>query len=134
MLTVELKDTTGHRVAEMAIYPMDLPDQMIGEQYRLAQYLSQIDPLRYYFLVSRDRIFCWKIGEPQPRFVLPAREVLGRYAGSTEALEGIGSEYLSKLVEAWVADLTTHWKSRDGVVPGEEEMRQLGILGDMTKH
>lgn len=129
MLTVELKDAAGRTPVQFDILPSaGLPLPVVQSQLQLARHLAPTIGLRYYFLVSTDEVRGWRITDGAPVFAAPTIALLLRYAGSEDRIRGAHGVYLAQLIQAWVADLTSRWKSGAEKAPGEPEMGQSGVL------
>jgi hypothetical protein len=133
MLTVELKSRDDRLLAQFAILPMPgLPQSLVDEQYKLASTLMTAWGGRFYFLVTSDYIYGWEWGRKTPFFKQPTEKILAKYAGGDPRQVGEArSDYLAGLVEAWLADLSFHWKSGTEPVPAEPELRAAGLLGEL---
>ena len=133
MLTVEFRSRDDRPMAQFAILPMSgLPQSLVEEQYRLASTLMMAGATRFYFLVTSDYIYGWTWGQKTPFFKQPTETILAKYAGGEPSkVREARSDYLSGLVEAWLADLSFHWKSGAEPVPAERELRAAGLLGEM---
>lgn len=129
MLSVEIKRPDGACLAQLDIVPMvGIAERFAPEQYKTAQYLAPRQGLEFYFYVTSDWIYGWRVGEIEPRFRERTPEVLALYAGSTDEVGHARGSYLSGLVESWLADLATRWKSGTKPAPAEEAVRKLGLL------
>lgn len=63
-------------------------------------------------------------------FRSPTTALFRTYTGNDDAkIRGAGPLYLAELTQAWVADLTYHWQSREAAAPGESDMQDGGVLG-----
>ena len=106
-----------------------LPLPVLESQLRLARQLAPTYGIEYFFVVTTDEVIGWRLADSKLVFRSTAAEVLKPYADNVEAkVRGARSSYLAALVQAWVADLSSHWKSRNSMAPGEEMMRQSGAL------
>ncbi|HYO69221.1 MAG TPA: hypothetical protein VEU33_24390 [Archangium sp.] len=133
MLTVELKSRDDRLLAQFAILPMPgLPQSLVDEQYKLASMLMAGWGARFFFLVTSDYVYGWASGQKTPFFKQPTEKILAKYAGGDpNKVHEARSDYLAGLVEAWLADLSFHWKSGADPVPAERELRDAGLFGEM---
>lgn len=128
MLTIELRDGRGGTPIQFDVFAASgLPAAVIQSQLELAKQLAPELGIKYYFLVTLDQIRGWDLGSEQVIFNEPTRRVLAPYATAGEVTEA-GPSYLTALVQAWVSDLASRWKSRSAPVPGEPAMQSSGAL------
>jgi hypothetical protein len=131
METVDLKTRLGRPLAQFGIFPK-LPHALLDEQYELVRQTVEKAGYDFYFIVTADEICGWKVGEPSPVFRKPTRPILEKYALSPEHVHSARSRYLAILVEGWLGDLDSRWKSgRSQAAPAEQEFRDMGILEQM---
>lgn len=104
-----------------------LPLSVAQSQLELARQLAPAMGIRYYFLVTLDQIRGWDLASDQVIFDAPTQRVLAAYATAGDVRKA-GPSYLAALVQAWVADLASRWKSRSSPAPGEPEMHMSGAL------
>ncbi len=87
----------------------------------------------YYVLVDGERIRFYKESEPKPQPLAEfnTRDTLRPYAG--EAVSGRMSEFLlAGMTQAWLRDLTTHWKEQSP--PGRGKLDEIpGLLDLLSK-
>ena len=131
MFTVELKDAAGRVPVQFDILPSSgLPLSVVHAQLQLAQQIAPALGIRYYFLVTTDWVRGWRVADGTPVFELPTVTLFAGYAGNDAAkISGAGPHYLAELTQAWLADLTYHWRSRGAAAPGEHDMQRGGVLG-----
>jgi len=131
VFTVELKDAAGRMPVHFHIMAAaGLPASVVSAQLELMQQLAPSVGMRYYFLVTTDWVRGWDMINGGQVFNLPTATLFSAYTGNDEAkIRGAGPEYLAELTQAWLADLTYHWQSRDTSAPGERDMQHGGILG-----
>lgn len=129
MLTVELRNDAGRTPILFDILPASgLPPAVAESQLRLAQRLAPVLGLRYYFLVTGDEIRGWQLPDARPVFRGRTIDLLLPYAGTEEKVRTARAAYLAELVQAWVSDLSSRWKSGRAPAPGENDMGTSGIL------
>jgi len=81
-----------------------------------------------------DLIHGWVIGQDvatRPSFRRGTAEILGKYARQPSQVEGARDIVLAGLVETWLSDLATHWKSGANLAPGEEILDRMGLLDSL---
>lgn len=131
MLTVELKDASGRIPVQFDILPTDaLPEAVVDQQFDLARQIAPAVGLEYYFLVSRDRTRGWRISDGERVFDASTADLLRPYLEDSDRLGSARAIYLAALVEAWVADLKSGWRSGAGV-PGSLELERHGVLDSL---
>jgi len=129
MLSVELQDTSGRTAIQFDILPAGgLPQPIIDQQYANARAIAEPLGLSFYFLVTADRMLGWRVGDPSPSFDEPTQVILAPYA-SRQDLESGREMFLAEVVQAWLGDLVSRWKSKGGVIPGEAQLQNMGVLG-----
>lgn len=123
VLTVELRDVSGRVPIQFDILPSaGLPALVADAQFKLAKQLSSAIGLRYYFLVSTDKVRGWNLADGKLVFDHATEPLLLPYADGPDRIRRARAGYLAQLTQAWVADLSSHWKSRSGLAPGEDKM------------
>lgn len=129
MLTVEVQDAAGRTTIGMDILPTtQLPAPIVQQQYANACTLAPSLGLQFYFLVAADRIVGWRVGQQQPSFNEATAAILGTYGATDAELRKSREIYLARLVQAWLSDLATHWKSAPGKAPGEDLLQSMGAM------
>jgi hypothetical protein len=128
--TVELKDDTGRVPVQFDILPLSgVSAAVVQAQLEIGQQLAPLGT-RYYFLVTTDWVRGWRVEDGAPVFELPTATLFAGYADNDAAkIRGAGPHYLAELTQAWLADLTYHWRSRGVTAPGEHDMQLGGVLG-----
>ena|SRR5882672_6664217 len=131
VFTVELKDAAGSVPVHFHIMASrELSESVVTSQREFMQELAPSAGMRYYFLVTPDRVRGWDMVDGKEVFNLPSTTLFAAYTGNDEAkIHNAGPEYLAELTQAWLADLTYHWQSRGTTAPGESDMQHGGILG-----
>lgn len=132
MITIKLKSRIGAALysAQFDILPpSDLPLSIIQEQFLLVRQTASTD-LLYYFLVTTDCVRGWNIADGSLVFEQPTVRLFAAYAQNDAAkISGAEPHYLAAPTQAWLADLTSHWRSGHAKVPGESDMQKGGVLG-----
>jgi hypothetical protein len=131
MFAVELKDTAGHVSVNFHIMATsELSDAVVNAQLDLMKQVAPMVGTRYYFLVTTDRVRGWDLEDGRQVFDAPAEQLFAAYVGNDLGkVRSAGPEYLAGLTQAWLADLTSHWQSRNASAPGEHDMQASGALG-----
>src|SRR5262249_2994639 len=128
VLTIELRDRRGATPIQFDVLATSgLPAPVAQSQLELARYLAPTMGIKYYFLVTLYQIRGWDVGSGSLVFAEPTAKVLAAYATAGD-VKTAGPSYLSALVQAWVADLSSRWKSRTSSDPGEMAMHTSGAL------
>lgn len=128
VLTIELRDRRGATPIQFDVLAASgLPAPVAQSQLELARELAPTMGIRYYFLVTLDEIRGWDLASGDPVFVEPTSKVLAAYATAGDVKKA-GPSYLAALVQAWVSDLASHWKSRTSSAPGEAALHTSGAL------
>lgn len=131
MLTIEVRDPAGQPLAQFAIFPMPALAAFPDEQVQNFEYLAQATHERFYFLVASDLIQGWRLTVDlphQPSFKANTAAILGPYADHPTQVALARENYLASLVQTWLADLTSRWKSLRDPAPGEALLEQMGFL------
>jgi hypothetical protein len=128
VLTVELRDRRGGTPIQFDILASSgIPGPVTQSQLELAKQLAPAMGIRYYFLVALDEILGWDLSSGALVFREQTSRVLASYATAGDIRQA-GPSYLAALVQAWVADLGSRWKSKASPVPGEHAMHVSGAL------
>ena len=127
-LTIELRDRRGGTPIQFDVLAASgLPAAVVQSQLELANQLAPEMGIKYYFLVTLDQICGWDLASGHVIFDEPTQKVLAPYASAGDVTEA-GPSYLTALVQAWVSDLASRWKSRSAPAPGEPAMHLSGAL------
>jgi len=128
VLTIELRDGRGATPIQFDVLAASgLPTSVAQSQLELARQLAPTMGIKYYFLVTLDEIRGWDMVSGNVVFIEPTPKVLTAYATAGDVRRA-GPSYLAALVQAWVADLASRWKSRTSPAPGEPAMDMSGAL------
>jgi hypothetical protein len=77
--------------------------------------------------VTLDQIQGWDLEDGSVVFDEPIANVLKGYATAGDVRKA-GPSDLAALVQAWVSDLASRWKSRTSPAPGEGALHSSGAL------
>jgi len=128
VLTIELRDRRGATPVQFDVLAAGgFPPRFAQSQLEQARQLADATGTRYYFLVTLDEIRGWDLESGAVVFSEPTANVLKGYATAGDVGKA-GPSYLAALVQAWVADLTSRWKSRTSPAPGEPALHDSGAL------
>jgi hypothetical protein len=132
MRVIEVKRFSGQPLAHFAIWPMPgLPPSLVEEQHQLAEYLAPTSAIEFYFLVTSDVTYGWRIGRRELVFRESTPELLALYSGGPQKVLSASADYLAELVRAWIADLGAGWKSLGNPAPGETVLTQIGFIAPL---
>jgi hypothetical protein len=132
VLTIELRDRRGATPIQFDVLATSgLSAAVAQSQLELARELAPSMGTRYYFLVTLDEIRGWDPASGDLVFAESTPKVLAAYATAGDVKQA-GPSYLAALVQAWVSDLASHWKSRTSLAPGETALHTSGAL-DMIR-
>jgi hypothetical protein len=131
VFTVELKNAAGGVSVHFHIMATSgLSASVVSAQVELMRDLAPSVGMRYYFLVTTDLVRGWDVMSGTQVFSAPTATLFATYTDNDDAkIRGAGPEYLARLTQAWLADLSYHWQSRDASAPGEHDMQRGGVLG-----
>jgi len=131
VFTVELKNAAGGVSVHFQIMAASgVSASVVSAQLELMRELAPSVGMRYYFLVTTDLVRGWDVMSGAQVFSAPTDTLFAAYTGNDDAkVRGAGPEYLAGLTQAWLADLSYHWQSRDASAPGEGDMQRGGVLG-----
>ncbi|TMQ15151.1 MAG: hypothetical protein E6J91_13850 [Deltaproteobacteria bacterium] len=128
MLTIELRDGRGATPIQFDVLAASgLPGAVAQSQLELARQLAPAMGIKYYFLVTLDEIRGWDVASGNPVFFESTPKVLAAYATAGDVRRA-GPSYLAALVQAWVSDLASRWKSKTSPAPGETALHTSGAL------
>lgn len=130
VLVVEVKNARGQTPVQFDILPSSgLPQSIVDSQFQLARQLAPSVGIAYYFLVTTDWVQGWSVADGTAVFRERTSTLFAPYAPEGAAgIRSAGEYYLAELTQAWLSDLSTHWRSGRGHAPGEHALHRSGVL------